>query len=102
MATKNTKSLEKQAEETTDETRTKHRLESSVRICVSSVAPFFVLFVLFVATCSADPPVRLTTDGLLKQRPAWSPDGTQLSFTRHQGATIFLFVRSADGSERRL
>jgi TolB protein len=46
--------------------------------------------------------VRLTSDGLLKQRPAWSPDGATLAFTRHQGATIFLFLRAADGTERRL
>src|SRR6476660_8811119 len=47
--------------------------------------------------------IRLTTDGLLKQRPAWSPDGKSLLFTRHEGATIFLYVLSADGkSERRL
>jgi TolB protein len=44
---------------------------------------------------------RLTTDGHLKQRPAWSPDGNTLAFTRHQGATIFLFLRSADGKEER-
>ena len=41
--------------------------------------------------------VRLTTDGHLKQRPAWSPDGLWLSFTRHKGSTIFLYLRSADG-----
>ena len=47
-------------------------------------------------------PRRLTFDGHLKQRPMWSPDGSSLVFARHQGATIFLFVRSADGTERRL
>lgn len=29
--------------------------------------------------------VRLTTDGLDKQRPAWSPDGRRLLFARHEG-----------------
>jgi TolB protein len=43
----------------------------------------------------------LTTDGHFKQRPAWSPDGAWLSFTRHQGATIYLFLRSADGKEEK-
>src|SRR5687768_2892094 len=44
---------------------------------------------------------RLTTDGHLKQRPAWSPDGNWLAFTRHQGASIFLFLRSVDGTQER-
>src|SRR5262245_63792623 len=44
---------------------------------------------------------RLTRDGHLKQRPAWSPDGAWLAFTRHQGATIFLFLRSADGAQEK-
>ena len=45
--------------------------------------------------------MRLTTDGHLKQRPAWSPEGAWLAFTRHQGATIFLFLRSTDGSQEK-
>jgi TolB protein len=70
------------------------------------------LFVFFVAiaaawfsaaTGSAAEPalMRLTTDGHLKQRPAWSSDGDWLAFTRHQGATISLFLRSADGSQEK-
>ena len=56
-----------------------------------------------IGDCSAAEPVvvRLTTDGHLKQRPAWSPDGASLVFARHQGATIFLFLRSADGKEEK-
>jgi TolB protein len=47
--------------------------------------------------------VRLTSDGLFKQRPAWSPDGMQLSFARHEGDAIRLYVVAADGAgERRL
>lgn len=47
--------------------------------------------------------VRVTHDGLFKQRPMWSPDGESLVFARHRGAEIFLFVCAADGSrERRL
>lgn len=46
--------------------------------------------------------IRLTDDGHFKQRPQWSPDGKSLVFARHQGATIFLFVRGADRRERRL
>jgi len=74
-----------------------------------SACPISALLVwsFLAAPLPAQPPdgplVRLTTDGLLKQRPAWSPDGKWLSFTRHEGATIFVFVRAADGSsERRL
>jgi TolB protein len=47
--------------------------------------------------------VKLTRDGLFKQRPAWSPDGKQLSFARHEGDAIRLYLIGADGSnERRL
>lgn len=45
--------------------------------------------------------VRLTNDGYFKQRPVWSPDGKTLCFARHRGATIFLFLRSADGTQQR-
>jgi TolB protein len=72
--------------------------------CLACVVLAFVLLAALAFAQSPDGPfVRLTTDGLLKQRPAWSPDGKWLSFTRHEGATIFVFVRAADGSsERRL
>ena len=47
--------------------------------------------------------IRLTTDGHLKQRPCWSPDGQQVVFARHQGDTIFLFLRDLmTGKEERL
>lgn len=45
--------------------------------------------------------IRLTHDGLFKQRPAWSPDGKRLVFARHRGMSVFLYVISADGSEER-
>jgi TolB protein len=45
--------------------------------------------------------VRLTDDCVFKQRPVWSPDGQWLVFARHRGATIFLYLRSADGREER-
>jgi len=49
------------------------------------------------------PWVQLTHDGFFKQRPAWSPDGKQLVFARHRGATIYLYLLiPADGTERRL
>ncbi|MEK6261223.1 MAG: biopolymer transporter Tol [Planctomycetota bacterium] len=47
--------------------------------------------------------IRLTTDGHLKQRPCWSPDGQQVVFARHVGDTIFLFLLDAKtGKEERL
>jgi len=63
-----------------------------------------LLILLTTPTLAQQPTaVRLTTDGHLKQRPAWSPDGKSLLFTRHQGATIFLFVLTPeDKTERRL
>jgi TolB protein len=53
---------------------------------------------------AAEPDViRLTNDGQFKQRPCWSPDGQQVVFARHQGDTIFLFLRDLkSGKEERL
>jgi len=66
---------------------------------------FLLLFCLgAVPSPAAEPqPIRLTHDGLLKQRPVWSPDGKWLCFARHKGPTIFLYLRSADGkTDKRL
>jgi len=62
------------------------------------------LVILLASPLVAAPPtlLRLTSDGHFKQRPAWSPDGKTFAFARHQGATIFLFLRGLDGVERRL
>ncbi|HET6425962.1 MAG TPA: hypothetical protein VFG20_19890 [Planctomycetaceae bacterium] len=56
------------------------------------------------ALSAAPPSVRqITNDGLLKQRPNWSPDGQHVVFARHRGSTIFLFVRNiVTGNEERL
>ncbi len=42
--------------------------------------------------------LRLTHDGLEKQRPSWSPDGRLLAFARHEagGAHIWQYVMPAD------
>jgi Tol biopolymer transport system component len=70
----------------------------SIRLAIASLVVF-----VFGSTVAAESPaiLRLTSDGHLKQRPSWSPDGSTLAFTRHQGSTIFLFLRSADGKEER-
>jgi TolB protein len=51
-------------------------------------------------------PARLTTDGLPKQRPVWSPDGRRLAFARHEagGTHIWQYVMEVDkpASARRL
>ena len=46
----------------------------------------------------AGPLVRYTSDGLDKQRPAWSPDGRQLAFARHEagGSHIRQYVMGVD------
>jgi TolB protein len=59
---------------------------------------------LTVGSCAAEGPFRrLTHDGHLKQRPVWSPDGTQLVFARHGEDAILLYVLdTATGQEQRL
>jgi TolB protein len=64
-----------------------------------------LLVVLLAASGFAGEPdiIRVTSDGLFKQRPNWSPDGRQVVFARHEGSTIFLFVKNLEtGGEDRL
>ncbi|AGA31181.1 TolB family protein [Singulisphaera acidiphila] len=80
---------------------------------------FLVIFALSLGSEGADPPpvsqqqpsagqvVRLTHDGLDKQRPSWAPDGHQLLFARHEsgGSRIWEYVldlRSPSSPARRL
>ena len=47
--------------------------------------------------------VRMTDDGLFKQRPTWSPDGKTLAFSRHTQSQISIWLLSTEtGTERRL
>lgn len=53
------------------------------------------------------PLVRLTRDGLDKQRPSWAPDGRRLLFARHESdgahiAQVVLDTRAPDAHPRRL
>lgn len=75
-----------------------------MRTAIVSMVLAFVLAELPRESIAAEPSlVRLTTDGHLKQRPCWSPDGKQVAFARHEGATIFLFLRDLKtGKEERL
>lgn len=50
------------------------------------------LAMMLPAILQAAEPVALTSDGLLKQRPCWSPDGSQVAFTRHEEDNIFVYV----------
>ena len=95
MATKNTKRRQKQAQQ-----QRAAFLFVFVVSFVAIAATWLSVATLFAAESGV---VRLTTDGHLKQRPAWSPDGAWLAFTRHQGSEIFLFLRAVEtGQEKRL
>ncbi|MFO1093384.1 MAG: hypothetical protein U0992_08745 [Planctomycetaceae bacterium] len=68
---------------------------------VGIALPFALLVVC--ASLPAAEPVRLTSDGLLKQRPVWFADNRQLVFARHEDSTIFLYVLDTETkTERRL
>lgn len=72
------------------------------------------VFVLMLVCCGSPAPdgpmtagaadvVRITDDGLLKQRPQWSPDRGSVVFARHQGTNIALYRRElTTGKEERL
>ena len=81
------------------------------QLCGGDTPPahYVVLFVMLIAVVhsqlvAAEPALtRLTTDGRLKQRPKWSPDGKTLIFARHVGAKIRLILLDVKtGKERRL
>jgi TolB protein len=69
-----------------------------------SLSLFLITVCLHTALFAAEPDiVRLTHDGHLKQRPNWASDGQSVVFARHQGDTIFLFLRDLkSGQEERL
>lgn len=71
-----------------------------------SVLCLIVLASLTASAClqGAEPAwQRITTDGLFKQRPAFSPDGKQVIFSRHVGDKIQLISRDLEtGAESRV
>lgn len=73
---------------------------------MSCPSTFAALLLLAAATGPArgdDALIRVTSDGLFKQRPCWSPDGKQVVFARHRGNTIFLYqLDLSNGKEERL
>ncbi len=75
-----------------------------MRTAIVSVLLSLALIELPPRSAAAEPDLlRLTKDGHLKQRPCWSPDGKQVAFARHEGATILLFLRDLKtGKEERL
>lgn len=58
---------------------------------------------LLTSAATAAEPVKLTSDGLLKQRPVWLADNRQLVFARHEDDTIRLYLLDTEsGAEQRL
>lgn len=60
---------------------------------------------LLIGLCiAADGPPelrKLTADGLLKQRPVWSPVSPQICFARHEGSKILLWLLDPQTGEKR-
>jgi len=59
--------------------------------------------IMLVSAASSAEPVRLTSDGFLKQRPVWLADNRQLVFARHEDSAIRLYLLDTEsGVEQRL
>ena len=59
------------------------------------------LVLLALAPSEPNTIVRLTTDGLVKQRPSWSRDGKRLTFALHEsgGTHIYQYVMNPSSAE---
>ncbi len=47
---------------------------------------------------SGGSPTSLTTDGVIKKYPSWSPDGSRIVFVRGTGSGSEIYVMNSDGS----
>ena len=55
---------------------------------------------IYVRDFASSSPIRVTNNSYAEYAPAWSPDGTQIAFTRAWATVPFssdLFVMDADG-----
>lgn len=77
----------------TDKARVDAACHASTALCV------LALIALFARADDAPRLTQLTTDGALKQRPVWSPDGKQAIFSRHRGGRIGLVLMNLDTRE---
>src|SRR4051794_33200174 len=51
---------------------------------------------------AAGPILQVTADGTSSVRPSWSPDGTHIAFQTSQDNAYRVFVKTADGTDRKL
>lgn len=63
----------------------------------------FVCLLIGLCVAADGPPElrKLTADGLLKQRPVWSPVSPQVCFARHEGSKILLWLLDPQTGEKR-
>ncbi len=55
---------------------------------------------IYILPLPHGPATRLTFDGTVNVRPAWSPDGRTILYASNQGGKMELWTRKADGSGR--
>jgi len=85
------------------------RIYEDLNLFINSLCPLCVAVLLFLPSLDGLHLGRLiqhTHDGLVKDRPSWSPDGKRMTFARHDadGAHIWQYVLDVDdpASLRRL
>src|SRR5712692_209421 len=94
------------ATESKENTKKISRLHEDLNLFINALCLGVFLFLPSLDGLRLGPLLQHTHDGLVKDRPSWSPDGKRMTFARHEvdGSHIWQYVLDVDNpaSLRRL
>jgi TolB protein len=81
----------------------RRKSDCAMRASIGALTAVWLIGLFATTACAGDVPrvVRITTDGALKQRPVWSPDGKQVLFSRHRAGRIGLVLFTVESREEK-